>query len=222
MPPTNVRASITFAPLLVATFVLETACSSSSSLVMVPVGDSPVRGEPDAWVTIIEFSDFQCPYCAASQPIIDDVLDEHPTDLRLVFKHFPLTSIHENALSAAIAAECARAQARFWTYHDLLFAHRASLSAAHQTELAEEAGLNVAQWASCLATSAPRDRVESDRALGLSVGVKATPTFIINGQPFVGVPDRDEFEQLCLTARDAAIGSGIARAKYYDEVILGL
>ncbi|MCB9655099.1 MAG: thioredoxin domain-containing protein [Deltaproteobacteria bacterium] len=222
MRSSNVWSYLRTALVPLFVLLLNQGCSSASSLLKVPVGDSPVRGEADAWVTIIEFSDFQCPYCAASQPVIDDVLAQYPNDLRLVFKHFPLTSIHENALSAATSAECAHAQGLFWAYHDLLFAHRASLSSEHQAELAQEAGLDVSTWEACLQTSTPGDRVEADRTLGLSIGVKATPTFVINGQPLVGVPDRETFEQVALMARDEAVESGVARSRYYDEVILGL
>ena len=92
----------------------------------VPVGTSPVSGPADAWVTIVEFSDFECPYCALVQPTLDTVLTGAGSDVRLVFKHFPL-SMHAHARPAAIAADCAHAQGRFWEFHDLVFAGQATL-----------------------------------------------------------------------------------------------
>jgi len=87
----------------------------------VPVDSAPVRGPPDAWVTIVEFSDFQCPFCRGAEPTIEAVLAAYPTDVRLVYKEFPLTGLHDRALPAALAADCAGQQAQFWPMHDLLF-----------------------------------------------------------------------------------------------------
>jgi protein-disulfide isomerase len=92
----------------------------------VPVDGSPVLGPADAWVTIVEFSDFECPFCARVQTTLDTVLPEFGSDVRLVFKNFPL-SFHAYARPAAIAAECAHAQGRFWEFHDLVFAGQAAL-----------------------------------------------------------------------------------------------
>jgi protein-disulfide isomerase len=92
----------------------------------VPVGTSPSTGPADAWVTIVEFSDFECPYCAAVQGTLQTVLSTAGSDVRHVWKHFPL-SFHAGARPAAIAAECARAQGRFWEFHDLVFARQSSL-----------------------------------------------------------------------------------------------
>ena len=88
----------------------------------VPIGDSPQRGPADAWVTIVEFADFQCPFCAREAPVLEDALAPYGADVRLVFKHFPLASIHPYAQHAALAAECAGEQGMFWQMHDLLLA----------------------------------------------------------------------------------------------------
>ena len=92
----------------------------------VPVGSSPVRGPADAWITVVEFSDFECPYCGAVQATLATVLPEYGTDVRVVFEHFPL-SLHPYARTTAIAAECAHAQGRFWQFHDLVFGGQAAL-----------------------------------------------------------------------------------------------
>ena len=97
-----------------------------SAVPQVPVGTSPVRGPADAWITIVEFSDFQCPYCAAVQTTLATVLPEYGTDVRVIFKNFPL-SFHTYARTTAIAAECAHAQGRFWQFHDLVFGGQSAL-----------------------------------------------------------------------------------------------
>jgi protein-disulfide isomerase len=97
-----------------------------SAVPQVPVGTSPVRGPADAWITVVEFSDFQCPYCATVQTTLATVLPEYGTNARVVFKNYPLT-FHSHARTTAIAAECAHAQGRFWQFHDLVFEGRSAL-----------------------------------------------------------------------------------------------
>ena len=97
-----------------------------SAVPQIPVGTSPVRGPADAWITIVEFSDFQCPYCATVQATLATVLPEYGTDVRVVFKNNPL-AMHSHARTIAIAAECAHAQGRFWQFHDLVFGEQQAL-----------------------------------------------------------------------------------------------
>ena len=97
-----------------------------SAVPQIPLGTSPVRGPADAWITVVEFSDFQCPYCGSVQTTLGTVLPEYGTDIRVAFKNFPL-SFHAYARTTAIAAECAHAQGRFWQFHDLVFAGQADL-----------------------------------------------------------------------------------------------
>jgi protein-disulfide isomerase len=97
-----------------------------SAVPQIPVGTSPVRGPAEAWITVVEFSDFQCPYCATAQSTLATVLPEYGTDVRVVFKNYPL-SFHSHARTIAIAAECAHAQGRFWQFHDLVFGGQQAL-----------------------------------------------------------------------------------------------
>ena len=97
-----------------------------SAVPQIPVGTSPVRGPADAWITIVEFSDFQCPYCATVQATLATVLPEYGTDVRVVFRNYPL-AMHSHARAIAIAAECAHAQGRFWQFHDLVFGGQQAL-----------------------------------------------------------------------------------------------
>jgi protein-disulfide isomerase len=105
----------------------------------VPVGAAPVRGPSGAWVTIVEFSDFQCPFCRNAEPTIEAVLAANAADVRLVYKEFPLTSLHENAMPAALAADCANQQGKFWEMHDLLM--KGSLDDGALVGYAEQLGL---------------------------------------------------------------------------------
>lgn len=192
----------------------------------VPLGDSPQRGPPDAWVTLVEFADFQCSFCGAAQPTVEQILSEYRADVRLVFKHFPL-SIHANARPAANAAECARAQGPapdgyFWQMHDVLFADQVALDATSLAGYASQiSGLDATAWQTCFDARQYDARVSADEALGESLGVPGTPTFVVNGVPLLGNQPIANFRAAVETARTEAIASGIPRAQYYDKAILG-
>jgi protein-disulfide isomerase len=200
------------------------ACGQSStagSRLKVPIGDSPHRGPTDAWVTVVEFSDFECPFCRSEQPVLTNIEVTYGADVRLVFKHFPLPSIHPHAEAAAVAAECAREQGKFWEMHDLLFT--SALDDATLLDDAEQVpGLDVAAWQACLNAPEAADRVAADLALGTSLGIEATPTFVVNGVPVVGAVSESELRAVIDRARAEAVASGIPRAEYYDRVVLGI
>lgn len=202
-------------------FLLLSCEAAAPAAMPVPLGDSPERGPSDAWVTIVEFSDFQCPACGAAAPTIVQLLSRYPADLRLVYKHFPLTMIHPNARPAAIAAECAREQGRFWEMHDRLFANQRALTSDDLKAYASAIGLDIAKWESCLSNPGPAARVDADEALGEKLGVRATPTFVINGKPLEGAAPLATFEQRVESARAEAEASGIARGEYYQRAVLG-
>ncbi len=222
--------------LLLALAGLAVGCGGNSTpapqLMRVPVLDSPQKGPSDAWVTVVEFADFQCPYCGAAEPTVEQVLADYPTDVRLVFKHFPLSQ-HANARAAANAAECARAQATplgdhaapngyFWDMHDLLFAHQSALDPASLALYAGQiADLDAAAWQTCFDARQYDARVSADEDLGASVGVAGTPTFVINGAPLEGAWPLATFEAKVDAARQQAIASGIPRADYYRVAVLG-
>lgn len=222
-------AAVRASAIVLALAALLAACggggspTSQSGLMRVPLGDSPQRGPSDpagAWVTIVEFSDFQCPYCGAAEPTVEQILANNP-DARLVYKHFPLSQ-HANARPAANAAECARAQGHFWEMHDLLFAHQTALDAAALASYAGQInGLDTVAWQTCFDAKTYDDRVTADLTLGQSVGVQGTPTFAINGEPLVGAQPLAAFQAAVDAARAAAIASGIPRAQYYDKAVLG-
>jgi len=146
-----------------------------------------IRGNPDAPVTLEEFGDFQCPPCSSFAGFIEELLKQYDSRLRIVFRNFPLPA-HEHAREAALAAEAAGMQGRFWEMHDVLYREQAVWSKAPNTrELFESyagtIGLNLDQFRKDMDSEKAKERVDSDHALGDSLGVKFTPTLYINNQP---------------------------------------
>jgi predicted DsbA family dithiol-disulfide isomerase len=140
-----------------------------------------VRGAPMAPVTIVEFSDFQCPYCGAAHPEIARLMREFEGQVKLVFKSFPL-SAHERAMPAACAAEAAARQNKFWEMHDLLFAHQHELEDADLVRYAGMLGLDVERFKTDLGGSEVKERVEADRKEGEKLNIQGTPTIYVNGR----------------------------------------
>lgn len=146
-----------------------------------------IKGNPDATVTLVEYSDFQCPACASFQPALDELMATYGDRLQLEFKHFPLLRIHPYAMQAAMAAEAAGQQGKFFEYHDLLFANQqewsaAAVPAALFNKYAAEIGLDLDLFKTHLKSSVLRERVEADFAAGEAQGVTGTPNFFLNGQ----------------------------------------
>lgn len=154
---------------------------------------APTRGPEDAVLEIVEFSDFECPYCAMAMPVVDSLLAAHPEDVRLVFRHFPLP-IHEHAARAAQAAIEAERQGAFWAYHDLLYENQAELADTDLIGYAEAIGLDAGAFERALAEGAHQQRMHEDMELGTSLAVTGTPTFFVNGFRIQGVPPIWVFE----------------------------
>ncbi len=163
----------------------------------VPVDDDPSLGPADAPITIIEFSDYQCPFCEKfHNETFQRLLDAYPDQIRFVYRDFPLTSIHPNAVSAAEAANCAFEQGVFWEYHDLLFSMRRGLSQQAYSGYAEELGLDAADFQACLESGRFREEVQSDFEFAARLGVRSTPTFFVNGLAVVGAQPFEVFQQV--------------------------
>lgn len=199
----------------------------STAVLRVPVGTSPVSGPADAWVTIVVFSDFQCPFCGSVQPTLASVIPSYGADVRMVFKNFPLTSIHPFARPAALGAECAHAQGRFWQFHDALFAQQGAVFGAADplaamAGVATQAGLDLTAWQACRTDAATDALVVADMALGARWGITGTPSFVVNGKLVVGSQPAATFKAAIDAALSAAKASGVPAAQYYDKVILGL
>jgi protein-disulfide isomerase len=158
-------------------------------------GGHPQRGPDDAPVTIIEFGDFQCPYCRAAEGTLREVRQRYGNKVRLVYMDFPL-SFHANAMNAAMAARCAGEQGKFWQYHDALFANQAALSADDLKARAESLRLNTAKFDACFDDRKYESDILSDKADGKRAGADGTPYFVINGDPLSGAAPFSAFEVL--------------------------
>ena len=145
-----------------------------------PVNNSATKGPENAPVTITVFDDFQCPYCARLLPTLENVVNAYPTQVRLVFKHFPL-SMHKFARQAAIASIAARNQGKFWPLHDQLFANYNKLNDGRIRELAESVGLDMARFDKDVENPALAQEVAADIKLGTDSGVRGTPSVYVNG-----------------------------------------
>ncbi|MBR9707698.1 MAG: DsbA family protein [Candidatus Diapherotrites archaeon] len=175
---------------------------SPASVPKVSIDDpDPSFGPVDAKVEIVEFSDFQCPYCAASAVVVSELKEIYADkSVRFVYKDFPLP-FHEYAMSTAMAAECADEQGNFWDFHDLAFANQDRLNKSGLIEYAGQAGLDTAAFEECLTSQKYSAEVDADIQEGTSLGVNSTPTFFINGSKFEGARTVEGFR----SAIDAAL-----------------
>ena len=158
--------------------------------------DSILWGNPDtAKVLIVEFSDYECPYCSKAVPTIEALEEEYGDDIAVVFKDFPL-SFHANAQISAEAAECADEQGMFVEYHDTLFDNQGALGEDSLIGYAEDLGLDVDDFTECLTTNAMADEVEGDYNDGVAAGVRGTPGFIVAGELVSGAQPQSVFESI--------------------------
>lgn len=164
--------------------------------------EGAVMGPADAPVRIVEFSDFQCPFCRVVQETLAAVRARHPDRVAIVYRHLPLDALHPHARAAANAVECAGEQGRFAEYHDGLFAAQDSIGVRSWDHFAEEAGLpDLDAFRQCVAENRYADRVERDALLAAELGLEATPTLIVNGTVYSGAPPEEELERLVRAAR---------------------
>jgi protein-disulfide isomerase len=158
-------------------------------------GDNPVWGPTDAPITIIEFSDYECPFCTKWHTEVWPLIQANYGDqVRLVYRDFPLEQLHSNATPAAAAADCAREQEMYWEYNDLLFSGQYRLNEDTFRTLAEELNLDIDAFNECLDSKRYNAEVQSDLDYAVSVGVQSTPTFFVNGLAVVGAQPYDLFE----------------------------
>lgn len=158
----------------------------------VDVAGEPAAGPEDAPVTIVEFSDFECPYCSRLVPTLDRIKEEYGDRVRLVFKQFPLRNIHPNAQKAAEASLCAHDQGEFWAMHDAMFADQGNLGVDALKAMGEEIGLDTGAFSECLDSDRYADAVEEDLQEGQRVGVSGTPAMFVNGRMLSGAVPYEE------------------------------
>jgi len=155
----------------------------------------PAKGAANPTITIVEFSDFECPFCSRANPTIAQLMQDYPNKVKVVFKHFPL-GFHPNAQKASEAAECAYAQGKFWEMHDKLFANQDALDDANLKKYAVDLKLDTAKFDKCLDDGEKAAVVKQDASDGEKVGVGGTPTFFINGERLVGAQPASAFKEI--------------------------
>jgi protein-disulfide isomerase len=161
--------------------------------VEVSVDGAPVRGAANAPVTIVEFSDFHCPFCKRVLPTLKDLEAKYGDNVKLVFRDYPIEQLHPGARKAHEAARCASEQGKFWAYHDVLFDRAPQTSADELKASAREVGLDLAKFDQCVASGKHKEAVQKDIDEGARLGVNGTPTFFINGELLSGARPLESF-----------------------------
>ena len=173
------------------------AIARQPNLVQIPVAGRPFSGPEDAPVTLVEFSDYQCPFCARHfQQTLPQLLSNYDGKIKYVVFNFPISTIHPLAQKASEAAECAYDQGKFWEYHDLLFNNQQALDTASLKGYATTLGLNNDNFNNCLDSGEKTQQVLSDFQTGQNAGVRGTPTFFINGRQLVGAQPLASFTNI--------------------------
>lgn len=186
----------------------------------VPVGESPFKGPEDALVTIVEFSEFQCPFCTRVGPTLEQIIETYGDDVRIVFKHNPL-SFHDRAEPAARAAIAAQNQGKFWEMHDLLFANQRELTDANLEAWAEQLGLNMDRFRADMESDETAARIREDQQLASRLAARGTPHFFINGYRLRGAQPFDRFRAVIderLEEANELVANGTPRSGVYEAL----
>ena len=163
--------------------------------VQIAAGESPFKGPAGAKITIIEFSDFQCPFCKRGKETMEAVLAKYPKDVKVVFKQLPLP-FHDKAMPAAQASLAAAKQGKFWEMHDEFFANQSQLGPDYYVKVAEKLGLNIEKFKADMASAEIKKAVEEDMALAKKHGIQGTPGFFVNGVAVKGAYPVDHFAKI--------------------------
>jgi protein-disulfide isomerase len=193
----------------------------------IPIGESPIKGPKDAPVTIVEFSDFQCPFCSKGEDRLKKVRENYPDKVRVVFKHYPLP-MHKQAHEASRAAMAAGEQGKFWEMHDKLFANQKKFAEGKMKELAagwaKEIGLDVEKFKKDYTENKEQylSKIDEDMSLGKELGVRGTPHFLINGEALSGAQPYSKFESVIdskLEQANEMLEGGVAKSNLYAEAV---
>lgn len=158
--------------------------------------DDPSYGPHDAKVVVVEFSDFQCPFCAELRPVLRQAMKNYGDRVLFIYRDFPLVTEHPQALLGAMAAECAHEQGKFWEMHDKIFENQNGITEAGLKSYAVQLGLNSVQFGECLSSNKFLDEIERDLQDGYAAGVRATPTLFINGGMVSGAMPYETLEKI--------------------------
>jgi len=190
---------------------------ASTEVYKVAVSDAPTKGAKQPKVTIIAFSEFQCPFCSRVNPTLDQLVKDYGNDVAVSFRHNPLP-FHNNAMIAAMAAEAARDQGKFWEMHDKLFANQQTLDRPNLEKYAQEIGLDMGKFKAALDKEKGKERVKRDMDDAAKFGARGTPNFFINGRNFRGAQPLEAFKSVVdeeIKKADAKIAAGTPRGKLY-------
>lgn len=170
---------------------------------IVPTSAVPTLGSPTATVTIVEFLDYQCPYCRKAAPLIRAFMAKHASDVRLIVRDFPITEIHADAENASIAANCVFriSPSRYWDYHDRLFSSQSALSPEDLRLYAGQMRVDMTKYDTCVNSKLPLASIQQSLDDGIVAGVQGTPTFFFNGVKIQGVLDEQALEIIVKEAR---------------------
>ena len=163
--------------------------------VKIEAGNSPAKGPASAKITIIEFSDFQCPFCKRGMDAMDEIVKAYPNDVKVAFKHLPLP-FHKEAMPSAKASMAAHRQGKFWQMHDALFKNQDKLGASFYTETAKSLGLNMEQFQKDMASPEIEAEIKADQALAAKHGIQGTPGFFVGGVAVKGAYPVDHFKMI--------------------------
>ncbi|MCA6067916.1 thioredoxin domain-containing protein [Chryseobacterium sp. RG1] len=145
-----------------------------------------IQGNENADLVIVEYGDYQCPYCGAAYPVLKELMKEFGSQVQFVFRNFPLSEMHPHAKPAAVAAEAANLQGKFWEMHDAIYENQEYLNELFLFELAEKIGLNIEQFKEDIQKTELEEKVDTDFESGVMSGVNGTPSFFINDKKFNG------------------------------------
>lgn len=159
-------------------------------------GEDHILGHMKAPVQIIEYGDFQCPFCAAAAPLLDTLISNYQNEVCLAFRHFPLSTIHPDAPMAAVASESAAEQGKFWEMHHALLANQGDLSTENILDIARSLDLDMKKFVKDLDREDLAEKVQNDFSSGVRSGVNGTPSLFINGERYDGVPSYEALQDL--------------------------
>jgi protein-disulfide isomerase len=182
---------------------------------------APMKGAKDALVTIVQFSDYQCPFCSRVEPTMDKIMEEYKGKVRVAWRDLPLP-FHNNAMPAAIAARAAGEQGKFWEMHKKLFTNQSALDRPALEKYASELGLNMGKFKAALDANKGKEEVEADAAAGGKIGARGTPAFFINGKFLSGAQPFEAFKAKIdeeLKTAEALVAKGTPKAKVYDALM---
>lgn len=172
---------------------------TSADILATISSDNPTKGKETAPVTIVMFIDFECPFSNSSHDVFNQMQKQYGNAVKVIFKHFPIDSIHPEASSAALAASCAHEQQKFWKYYDALFNEENPLGEKTYERIADDISLDLKQFGTCYQQKKYQTAIEKDLKDGIALGVQGTPTYFINEQKIEGVPTLDQWNTFILS-----------------------